>query len=60
MLGELDSSFQRERMHYSRGRVYLGLSSSILTDGYNFVCSAQTKLCHFNKLSCIHCNDNMM
>ena len=34
-----------------RGRVLLGFSSSILTDGYNFACSAQQKPCLFNKLS---------
>ena len=33
--------------------------SSILTDGYHFACSAQQKLCLFNKLSCMHCNANM-
>ena len=42
-----------------RGRVLLGFSSSILTDGYHFACSAQQKLCLFNKLSCMHCNANM-
>ena len=30
-------------------------SSSILTDGYHFACSAQQKLCLFNKWSCMHC-----
>ena len=28
-------------------------------DGYHFGCSAQQKLCLFNKLSCIYCNANM-
>ena len=35
-------------------------SMSILTDGYHFACSAQQKSCLFNKLSCMHCNANMM
>ena len=33
--------------------------SSILTDRYHFACSAQLKLCLFNKLSCMHCTTNM-
>ena len=33
--------------------------SSILTDGYHFACSAQQKLCLFNKLSCMHFTTNM-
>ena len=44
----------------SRGRVELGFFSSILTVGYHFACSAQQKLCFFNKLSCMHCTTNMM
>ena len=43
----------------SWGRVLLGCSSSILTDGYYFACSAKQKLCLFNKLSYMHCNANM-
>ena len=37
-------------------------SSSILTDGYHFACSAQQKpcTCLLNKLSCMHCNPSMM
>ena len=35
------------------------LLSIRFTDGYNFACSAQQKLCLFNKLSCMHCNANM-
>ena len=44
----------------SRDRVLLGFSSSILTDGYHFACNAQQKPRLFNKLSCMHCNVNMM
>ena len=44
----------------SRGRVLLGFSSLILTDGYHFACSAQQKPCLLNKWSCMHCNANMM
>ena len=44
----------------SRGCVLLGFSSSILTDGYHFAWSAQQKPCLLNKLSCMHCNANMM
>ena len=33
--------------------------SSILTDGYNFACSAQQNLYLFNKWSCMHCTTNM-
>ena len=43
-----------------RGRVLRGCSSSILTDGYHFACSAQQKPCILNKLSFMHCNTNMM
>ena len=42
-----------------RGRVELGFSSSFLTYGYHFACSAQQKLCLFNKLACMHCSANM-
>ena len=43
-----------------RGRVLLGCSSSILTDGYHCACGAQQKPCILNKLSCMHCNANMI
>ena len=34
--------------------------SSILSDGYHFVCSTQQSICHFDKLSCIYCNAHMI
>ena len=43
----------------SRGHVGLEYSLSVLTDRYHFACSAQQKLCLFNKLSCMHCTTNM-
>ena len=34
--------------------------SSILTDGYHFVCSTHQSICHFDKLSCIYFNGHMI
>ena len=44
----------------SQLHVELGFSSSILTDGYHFVCSAQQSIWHFDKLLCIYCNAHMI
>ena len=43
----------------SWGHIKLGFSSSILTDGYNFACSAQQKLYLFNKLHVLQCQHDI-